>query len=98
MSAGLVPFEPARENLFHISFQASSDFPAIFGIPWIAGSSLQPLSLCLLGIIIVCVRLPLVQTSPCYIDSRHINIDDLILTTFTMTQFPNKAIFYSAGY
>lgn len=93
---------PVRENLFYISFQASSDFPAKFGIPWIADSSLQPLSLCLHGINTVCVCLPLVQISPWYMDSSHINIndliDDLILTIFMKTLSPNKAIFYSTGY
>lgn len=49
----------------------------------------------------MCVCLPLVQISPWYVDSSRINIndliDDLILTIFTKTLFPNKAIFYSTG-
>ena len=57
VSAGLVPSEAGRENLFHASLLASGGLLAILGVPWLVNAPPCSLPSCSHGVLLVCMSL-----------------------------------------
>lgn len=79
VSAGLVPSESLRENLFQASLLDSGGLLAICGIPWFVSASPQSLPSSSHGILLLCLC---VQISTLHKETSHFGLGSTLMTSF----------------